>query len=88
MERAVWRAIVLTIGSAAFSWFVRSFASLPITYGSLSTVVAFMLWLLFTVTLAGAELDAAIDWETKPYACEWRRKSRSGWAARPCGIAR
>jgi membrane protein len=56
-------ALVLTCGSAGFSWFVRTFASLSVTYGSLSTVVGFMLWLWlsFTVTLAGAELDAAID---------------------------
>ena len=56
-------ALVLTCGSAGFSWFVRTFASLSVTYGSLSTVVAFMLWLWlsFAVILAGAELDAAID---------------------------
>ena len=56
-------ALVLTAGSAAFSWFIRSFATLSVTYGSLSTVIAFMiwLWLSFIVVLAGAELDAAID---------------------------
>ena len=56
-------ALVLTCGSAGFSWFVRTFAGLSVTYGSLSTIVAFMLWLWlsFAVTLAGAELDAAID---------------------------
>lgn len=50
-----------------FSWFVQAFAGLPLTYGSLSTVIAFMmwLWLSFTVVLAGAELDAAVEREAK-----------------------
>jgi membrane protein len=54
-------AFVLVIGSAGFSWFVNRFASLAVTYGSLSTVVAFMLWLWlsFSVVLGGAEIEAA-----------------------------
>jgi membrane protein len=59
-------ASALTVGSAAFSWFMQTFASLSITYGSLSTIIAFMIWmwLSFAVTLAGAELDAAIRHES------------------------
>ncbi len=53
-------------GSAIFSWFLDRFASLAVTYGSLSTVVAFMIWLWLScaLVLAGAELDAALDRET------------------------
>lgn len=70
----------ITLGSAAgsflllatcglFSWFTARFASLSVTYGSFSTVIAFLiwLWLCFAIVLAAAELDAAIDRETDLY---------------------
>jgi membrane protein len=60
-------AAALVGASAVFSWFVDRFASLAVTYGSLSTVVAFMiwLWLSFALVLAGAELDAAVERENR-----------------------
>lgn len=56
-------SLALTGAAAAFSWPIQHFARLSLTYGSLSTFIAFMiwLWLSFTLVLAGAELDAAID---------------------------
>lgn len=82
---AVAAALVLTGGSAAFSWFVETFAGLPLTYGSLSTIIAFMLWLWLSciVVLAGAELDAAVERETGKCAAERRRER-----AQTCGAAR
>ncbi|TPE45114.1 YihY/virulence factor BrkB family protein [Amaricoccus solimangrovi] len=59
-------AAALVGASAIFSWLVDHFARLTVTYGSLSTVIAFMiwLWLSFALVLAGAELDAAVERET------------------------
>ena len=62
-------SLLLVLNSALFSWFTATFASLALTYGSLSTVVAFMIWLWasFVIVLAAAELDACIDQETDAY---------------------
>lgn len=62
-------ALLLVLSSGLFTWCVATFASLALTYGSLSTVVAFMLWLWvsFLIVLAGAELDAAVEQETGLY---------------------
>lgn len=56
-------SLLLVASSAAFSWFTTTFASLGLTYGSLSTVIAFMLWLWlsFFIVLVGAELDAVLE---------------------------
>ncbi|MBZ9673637.1 YihY/virulence factor BrkB family protein [Mesorhizobium sp. ES1-3] len=55
-------ALALTGCSALFSRVLAHVASLSVTYGSLSTVIAFMIWLWLSTTLvlAGAELDAAL----------------------------
>lgn len=62
-------ALLLVLSCLLFSWFTGRFGSLAVTYGSLSTVVAFLLWLWlsFTIVLCGAELDAAIGAETVLY---------------------
>ncbi|WP_331304669.1 YihY/virulence factor BrkB family protein [Methylobacterium oryzae] len=62
-------ALLLLLTCGLFSWFTGRFASLAVTYGSLSTVVAFLLWLWlsFVIVLCGAELDAAIGGETSLY---------------------
>lgn len=62
-------ALLLLLTCGLFSWFTSRFASLAVTYGSLSTVVAFLiwLWLSFVIVLCGAELDAAISGETSLY---------------------
>lgn len=62
-------ALMLLLTCGLFSWFTGRFASFAVTYGSLSTVVAFLLWLWlsFVIVLCGAELDAAIGDETSLY---------------------
>jgi membrane protein len=53
-------------GSAAFSWYLNNVARLDVTYGSLGTVIGFMLWVWFSVmvVLIGAELNAEIEHQT------------------------
>jgi membrane protein len=60
-------AAALVAECGLFSWVVGHFATLDVTYGSLSTVAAFLLWLWVSVAivLAGAELDMAIRHETQ-----------------------
>ena len=66
------RALLVVLCSALFSWFTDRFASLAITYGSLSTIVAFMLWLwvIFLIVLTCAELDSCIEHEIGLYRSE------------------
>ena len=73
---SVLGSLTLLLASALFSWFVEHFATLAVTYGSLSTVVAFMLWLWisFAFVLACAELDAAIERETGLYGTPKERE--------------
>jgi membrane protein len=63
-------ALLIVLSTALFSWFTTMFGNLAVTYGSLSTVVIFMLWLwaIFWIVLACAELDSCIDAETGIYA--------------------
>ena len=65
-------AALLVLSSALYSWVTDSFADLSATYGSLSTVVSFMLWLWvsFLIVLAAAELDSCIEVETGLYGRE------------------
>ena len=60
---------LLVVGAGLFSWFTSRFMGLSATYGSLSTVVAFLLWLWvdFFVVLACAELDSIIERRTGLY---------------------
>ena len=53
-------------GSAGFSWYLGNVAHLDVTYGSLGTVIGFMLWLWFSVMviLIGAELNSEIEHQT------------------------
>jgi membrane protein len=53
-------------GSAGFSWYLNNVARLDATYGSLGTVIGFMLWVWFSVmvVLMGAELNAEIEHQT------------------------
>jgi membrane protein len=72
---ARWRWVVIgslaaaflwMAGSAGFSWFLNNLARLDATYGSLGTVIGFMLWIWFSVmvVLVGAELNAEIEHQT------------------------
>ncbi|MBL8773284.1 MAG: YihY/virulence factor BrkB family protein [Phenylobacterium sp.] len=74
-ERARWRWLTLgaavaaalwMVGSAGFSWYVNNIAGLDRTYGPLGAVIAFMIWIWFSVivVLVGAELNAEIEHQT------------------------
>jgi membrane protein len=73
--RAKWRwitpgavlSIALIIGaSLAFSWYTTSFADFNATYGSLGTIIGFLIWVWLTMTLllVGAELNSEIEHQT------------------------
>lgn len=59
-------AISWVAASFAFSWYVQHFGSFDRTYGSLGTVVGFMVWLWLStlVALGGAQLDSEIEHQT------------------------
>lgn len=63
---AVFAAALWLGGSLAFSWYVNNVANLDATYGPLGAVIAFMLWVWFSVMvlLTGAELNAEIEHQT------------------------
>lgn len=63
---ALFAALVWMGGSAGFSWYINNVAHLQVTYGSLGAVIAFMLWVWFSVVivLTGAELNAEIEHQT------------------------
>ena len=65
-------AALIVLSTALFSWFIRIFANLAVTYGSLSSVVTFMLWLwsTFWIVLTCAELDSCIEAQTRTGAVE------------------
>lgn len=62
-------ALLWMVGSLGFSWYVNNFTHFGVTYGSLGAMVAFMLWVWFSVmvVLTGAELNAEIEHQT---ACD------------------
>ncbi|MGN6772961.1 MAG: YihY/virulence factor BrkB family protein [Rhizobiaceae bacterium] len=71
-EHAQWKWIGWGAGFAAlawlaasllFSWYLQDFADYNATYGSLGTVIGFMMWTWISVLilLAGAELDSEIE---------------------------
>ncbi len=74
-RRARWRWVVCGAvlasagwlgGSLGFSWYLNNVAHFDATYGPLSAVVAFMLWVWFSVMclLIGAEFNAEIEHQT------------------------
>src|SRR5690606_27412227 len=60
-------AAVWVVASVAFSWFVARFGAFNQVYGTLGAAVVLMLWLLLSafVVLLGAELDAALERQTR-----------------------
>jgi membrane protein len=63
-------AALLWLGvSASFSWYVNHLTRLDATYGSLGAVIAFMLWVWFSVmaVLIGAEFASEVEHQT---ACD------------------
>ncbi|MGA0602451.1 YihY/virulence factor BrkB family protein [Caulobacter sp. KR2-114] len=73
-------ALLWMAGSLGFSWYVNNFTHFGVTYGSLGAVVAFMLWVWFSVMvlLTGAEFNSEIEHQT---ACDTTAKR----APRPMG---
>ena len=74
-REARWRwitigSVVAALGwvatSAAFSWYLSSLANFTETYGSLATVIAFMIWLWLSVfvVLFGGEVNAEAERQT------------------------
>ncbi|MDO1560184.1 YihY/virulence factor BrkB family protein [Brevundimonas sp. 2R-24] len=74
-QRARWRwvtpgGIFAAVGalavSAAFSWYINELADFRRSYGSLGAMMAFMLWVWFSVQiiLLGAKLNAEIEHQT------------------------
>ncbi len=74
-REARWRwisigSVVAALGwvatSAAFSWYLSSLANFSETYGSLATVIAFMIWLWLSVfvVLFGGEINAEAERQT------------------------
>lgn len=63
---AVLAAGAWLMGSLGFSIYVNRFAHFDATYGPLGAVIAFMLWVWFSimVVLVGAELNAEIEHQT------------------------
>lgn len=59
-------AFLWLAGSLGFSWYLDHVAHLDATYGPLGAVMAFMLWIWFSVlvVLVGAELNAEIEHQT------------------------
>jgi membrane protein len=60
---SVLAVLLWILASAAFAFYVASFASYNKTYGALGSVVVFLVWLWITntVILLGAELNAEIE---------------------------
>ncbi|WP_181174883.1 YihY/virulence factor BrkB family protein [Mesorhizobium sp. B2-8-9] len=67
-------ASALTACSALFSRVLAHVATLSITYGSLSTIIAFMIWLWLStmLVLLGAELDVALGNQSDPKGSQQR----------------
>jgi membrane protein len=60
---AIFASSVWLLGSLAFSWYLRSFGHYDRTYGSLGTLMGFMMWIWLglMVILFGAELNSEIE---------------------------
>jgi membrane protein len=63
---SMFAAVTWIAASLLFSWYLSSFANYNATYGSLGAAVGVMIWLwiLVTVVLLGAELNAEIEHQT------------------------
>jgi len=60
-------ALLWVAASIGFSWYVSTLGRYTATYGSLATIVVFMtwLWLSATIVLAGAELNAELEHQSR-----------------------
>jgi membrane protein len=62
MPGAVFSTVVWLVYSWAFSFYISNFANYSATYGSLATIVIFMLWLYWTMNIVfvGAEINVVL----------------------------
>jgi membrane protein len=79
-------ALLWMVGSLGFSWYINNFTHLGVTYGSLGAMVAFMLWVWFSVMvlLTGAEFNSEIEHQT---ACDTTVGAAKPVGARGAAIA-
>lgn len=63
---AVVTTLVWVAASVGYSWYVSNFATNDVTYGSLGTIIGFMVWLWISlvILIAGAELNSEIEAQT------------------------
>lgn len=64
---AILATLLWLLGSVALSFFVENFGSYDATFGSIAAAAVFMLWLYFSalVLVAGATLNAELEWRTR-----------------------
>jgi membrane protein len=76
---ALLAMIVIAITSGLFSWYVASFGSYDVSYGSLGAIFGFMtwLWIAAIIVVVGAELNSEIEHQTE-------HDTTTGWP-RPMG---
>jgi membrane protein len=62
MLGAVFSTIVWLVYSWAFSFYISNYANYSVTYGSLATIVIFILWLYWTMNIVfvGAEINVVL----------------------------
>jgi membrane protein len=63
---SVFAAVVWLVASVLFSWYIASFGTYNVTYGSLGAAIGMMMWMWISmiVVLVGAELNAEIEHQT------------------------
>jgi membrane protein len=59
---AIFSTIVWMVYSWAFSYYINNYANYSVTYGSLATIVVFILWLYVTMNIVfiGAEINVVL----------------------------
>jgi membrane protein len=71
---AVFSTIVWMVYSWAFSFYISNYANYSVTYGSLATIVIFILWLYVTMNIVfiGAEINVVLR-KFAEYGYNYRR---------------
>jgi membrane protein len=87
---AIAATVLWLVGSAAFSIYAANFGNYNETYGSLGGIVVVMLWLFLTafLVIAGAELNAELERQTRKDTTEGRPRPmgvRQAYAADTLG---
>jgi membrane protein len=76
----VFTTVAWLAASVGFSFYLSHFANYEATYGSLGTVIAFMVWIWISIItlIVGAEIDAAIERGTPDVARATERAGNQG----------